>query len=138
MLAWPTILSKRSVFRKLFEEFDCTLVGNLDVEKLLSIRVHGTTLLSELKLRSIIENAKQVLKIQQEFGSFSNYCRGFLNHKPIKSYFRYGRQVPAKSPKSELISKDLIQRGLHCIGPTMVYSFMQVAGLHGATTVYED
>ncbi|GFP92707.1 probable gmp synthase [glutamine-hydrolyzing] [Phtheirospermum japonicum] len=128
-LAWPMILSKRSIFRKLFEEFDPTLVGNLDADKLLSMRVQGSTLLSEPKLRSIIENAKQVLKIQQEFGSFSNYCWRFVNHKPIKSGFRYGRHVPAKTPKSELISKDLMQRGFRCTGPTVVYSFMQVAGL---------
>ncbi|KAL3640816.1 hypothetical protein CASFOL_015784 [Castilleja foliolosa] len=128
-LSWPMILSKRSVFRKLFDDFDPTSVANIDAEKLLSMRVHGCTLLSEPKLRSIIENAKQVLKIQREFGSFSNYCWRFVNHKPIKSGFRYGRQVPAKTPKSELISKDLMQRGFRCIGPTVVYSFMQVSGL---------
>ena len=69
------------------------------------------------------------LQIQQEFGSFSNYCWRFVNQKPLRNGFRYGRQVPAKTPKAELISKDLMQRGFRCVGPTVVYSFMQVAGI---------
>lgn len=70
-----------------------------------------------------------LLQIQQEFGSFSNYCWRFVNNRPIRNGFRYGRQVPAKTPKSELISKDLMQRGFRCVGPTVVYSFMQVSGM---------
>lgn len=69
------------------------------------------------------------MQIQEEFGSFSNYCWRFFNHKPIKNGFRYARQVPAKSPKAELISKDLMQRGFRCVGSTVIYSFMQVAGM---------
>lgn len=52
-----------------------------------------------------------------------------MNHKPVRNEFRYGRQVPVKTPKAELISKDLMRRGFQCVGPTVVYSFMQVAGL---------
>lgn len=69
------------------------------------------------------------LQVQQEFGSFSNYCWSFVNHKPIRNGFRYGRQVPVKSPKAEVISKDLMKRGFRCVGPTVIYSFMQVAGI---------
>ncbi|KAJ6391090.1 hypothetical protein OIU77_025148 [Salix suchowensis] len=68
------------------------------------------------------------LLIQQEFGSFSNYCWRFVNQKPLRNGFRYARQVPVKTPKAELMSKDLMQRGFRCVGPTAVYSFMQVAG----------
>ena len=70
-----------------------------------------------------------VSQVQQEFGSFSNYCWAFTNHKPIKNGFRYGRQVPVKSPKADLISKDMLQRGFRCVGPTVIYSFMQVSGI---------
>ena len=69
------------------------------------------------------------LQIQQEFGSFSNYCWSFVNYKPIRNGFRYARQVPVKTPKAETISKDLMHRGFRCVGPSVVYSFMQVAGL---------
>lgn len=69
------------------------------------------------------------LQVQQEFGSFSNYCWRFMNNKQLRNAFRYARQVPVKTPKAELISKDLMQRGFRCVGPTVVYSFMQVAGI---------
>ncbi|XP_051139669.1 uncharacterized protein LOC127257335 [Andrographis paniculata] len=127
--SWRVILSKRAVFRKLFEDFIPTSVANLDVGRLLSTRVPGGMLLSEPKVRAVVENAKQVLKIQQELGSFSNYCWQFGSHKATKRGFRNGRQVPVKSPKSEQMSKDLMKRGLGCVGATVVYSFMQVAGL---------
>ncbi|KAG6437977.1 hypothetical protein SASPL_102908 [Salvia splendens] len=123
-LSWPLILSKRAVFRKVFNDFDPKSVASLDDKRLPSVR-----LLSEPKVRAIVDNAKQMLKIQQEFASFSNYCWRFVNHKPIKSGFRYARQVPSKTPKSDLMSRDLMQRGFRCVGPTVVYSFMQVAGL---------
>ncbi|KAF5943261.1 hypothetical protein HYC85_020903 [Camellia sinensis] len=126
---WPAILNRRDIFRKLFDNFDPSSVAKFTEKKLLSLRSNGSTLLSEPKLRAIVDNANQTLKIQQEFGSFSNYCWSFVNHKPIRNGFRYARQVPVKTPKAELISKDLMQRGFRCVGPSVVYSFMQVAGL---------
>ena len=69
------------------------------------------------------------LQIQKEFGSFSNYCWSFVNKKPIRNRFRYTRQVPVKTPKAEFMSKDMMRRGFRCVGPTVVYSFMQVAGI---------
>lgn len=69
------------------------------------------------------------MQVIDEFGSFDKYIWSFVNHKPIVGQFRYPRQVPVKSPKSEVISKDLIRRGFRGVGPTVVYSFMQVAGL---------
>ncbi|KAJ6326177.1 hypothetical protein OIU78_013305 [Salix suchowensis] len=70
-----------------------------------------------------------ICKVTDEFGSFDNYIWNFVNHKPIVSQFRYYRQVPAKTPKAELISKDLVKRGFRSVSPTVIYSFMQVAGL---------
>ncbi|PSS19782.1 GMP synthase [Actinidia chinensis var. chinensis] len=126
---WPAILSKRDMFRKFFDDFDPSLVAKFTEKKVLSLRSNGSTSLSEPKLRAVVENANQTLKIQQEFGSFSNYCWSFINHKPIRNGFRYARQVPVKIPKAEIISKDLMHRGFRCVGPSVVYSFMQVAGL---------
>lgn len=128
-LSWLAILHMRDIFRKLFDQFDPSSIAQFTEKKLLSLRFNGNLLLSEPKLRAVVENAKQMLKIQQEFGSFSNYCWRFVNQKPLRNGFRYGRQVPAKTPKAELISKDLMQRGFRCVGPTVVYSFMQVAGI---------
>ncbi|XP_011017297.1 PREDICTED: uncharacterized protein LOC105120690 isoform X3 [Populus euphratica] len=131
-LSWPAILHMRDIFWKLFDNFDPSSIAQFTEKKLLSLRFNGNLLLSEPKLRAVVENAKQMLKvtiqIQQEFGSFSNYCWRFVNHKPLRNGFRYARQVPVKTPKAELISKDLMRRGFRCVGPTAVYSFMQVAG----------
>ncbi|CAN1181239.1 Probable GMP synthase [glutamine-hydrolyzing], partial [Linum perenne] len=67
--------------------------------------------------------------IQQEFGSFSSYLWRFVNNQPVRNGFRYARQVPAKTLKAELISKDLMQRGIRCVRPTVVYGFMEAAGI---------
>ncbi|XP_065880445.1 uncharacterized protein [Euphorbia lathyris] len=128
-MSWPAILHTRDIFRKLFENFDPSSVAQFTEKKLLTLKVNGNLLLSEPKLRAIVENAKLVLKIQQEFGSLSYYCWRFVNHKPQRSGYRYARQIPVKTPKAEVISKDLMQRGFRCVGPTVVYSFMQVAGI---------
>ncbi|KAL8166068.1 hypothetical protein V2J09_007567 [Rumex salicifolius] len=126
---WISILSKRDLFRALFGNFNPASVAEFSEEKLLFICKDDNALLSESKLRAVVENAKQILKVQEEFGSFSSYCWRFVNNQPTKNGYRYARQVPIKTPKSELISKDLMRRGFRCVGPTVVYSFMQVSGM---------
>ncbi|KAL4334483.1 hypothetical protein GQ457_07G026090 [Hibiscus cannabinus] len=128
-LSWPTILKKRDTFRKLFDDFDPSSIAQFTEKKMLSLKIDGCLLLSEPKLRAIVENAKVTLKVQQEFGSFSSYCWGFVNHKSLRNGFRYARQVPVKTPKAEVMSKDMMRRGFRCVGPTVVYSFMQVTGI---------
>lgn len=128
-LPWPTILSKRHIFREVFADFDPVTVSKLNEKKILAPGSTASSLLSELKLRSIIENARQISKVIDEFGSFDEYIWSFVNHKPIVSRFRYPRLVPAKTPKADVISKDLVRRGFRCVSPTVIYSFMQVAGL---------
>lgn len=128
-LSWPMILQLREVFRKFFANFDPSCVAHFDEKKMLCVKVNGKPLLSEPKLRAVIENAKQTIKIQEEFGSFSNYIWSFVSHKPIRNGFRYARQVPIKTPKAEVISKNMMQRGFCSVGPTVIYSFMQVSGM---------
>ncbi|KAJ3708048.1 hypothetical protein LUZ61_011753 [Rhynchospora tenuis] len=128
-LTWPEILSKRQTFREVFMEFDPLAVSKLNEKMLLMPSNTATSLLSEPKIRAIIENSRQILKIIEEFGSFDRYCWNFVNQKPVVNKFKYPRQVPVKSPKADLMSKDLIKRGCRCVGPSVVYSFMQVAGL---------
>ncbi|KAJ8477618.1 hypothetical protein OPV22_021345 [Ensete ventricosum] len=128
-LTWPVILSKRHIFREVFLDFDPVAVSKLNEKKILVPGSTASSLLSEPKIRAIIENARQILKITDEFGSFDKYCWSFVNYKPIVSKFRYPRQVPVKSPKADVISKDLVKRGFRSVGPTVVYSFMQSSGL---------
>ncbi|GMY35626.1 putative gmp synthase [glutamine-hydrolyzing] [Fagus crenata] len=128
-LTWPTILSKKHIFREVFADFDPVAVSKLNEKKMIAPGSTASSLLSELKLRSIIENARQISKVIDEFGSFDKYIWSFVNHKPIVSRFRYPRQVPVKTPKADVMSKDLVRRGFRCVGPTVIYSFMQVAGI---------
>ncbi|XP_027072903.1 uncharacterized protein LOC113776143 [Coffea eugenioides] len=128
-LTWPSILSRRQIFREVFADFDPTVVAKLNEKKIIAPGSTASSLLSELRLRAIIENARQISKVIDEFGSFDKYIWSFVNHKPLVSRFRYPRQIPVKTPKADVISKDLMRRGFRCVGPTVVYSFMQVAGL---------
>ncbi|MBA0816921.1 hypothetical protein Gohar_001531 [Gossypium harknessii] len=128
-LTWPAILSKRQMFREVFMDFDPAAVSKLNEKKLIAPGSVSSSLLSELKLRAIIENARQISKVIDEFGSFDEFIWSFVNHKPIISKFRYPRQVPVKTPKADVISKDLVRRGFRSVGPTVIYSFMQVAGI---------
>lgn len=128
-LTWPTILSKRHLFREVFHGFDPIAVSKMSDKKIAALGNPATSLISEVKLRGFIENARQVCKIADEFGSFDKYIWGFINHKPIVNKFRYPRQVPIKTSKADSISKDLVRRGFRGVGPTVVYSFLQVAGL---------
>ncbi|KAG5225918.1 hypothetical protein OIU76_026929 [Salix suchowensis] len=128
-LTWPAILSKRHIFREVFADFDPIAVSKFNEKKIIAPGSTATSLLSELKLRAIIENARQISKVIDEFGSFDKYIWSFVNYKPIVSRFRYPRQVPVKTPKADAISKDLVRRGFRSVGPTVIYSFMQVAGI---------
>ncbi|KAJ9693140.1 hypothetical protein PVL29_012049 [Vitis rotundifolia] len=128
-LTWPAILKKRHIFREVFLEFDPIAVSKLNEKKIVTPGSPATLLVSELKLRSVIENARQICKIIGEFGSFDQYIWGFVNHKPMVGRFRYPRQVPVKTAKADVISKDLVKRGFRSVGPTVIYSFMQVAGI---------
>ncbi|XP_057967001.1 uncharacterized protein LOC131157119 [Malania oleifera] len=128
-LSWPVILNKRHIFREVFWDFDPVAVSKLNEKKIAVPGSSASSLLSELKLRAIIENARHVCKIMDEFGSFDKYIWGFVNQKPIVSRFRYPRQVPVKTAKADLVSKDLVRRGFRSVSPTVVYSFMQAAGI---------
>ncbi|KAF8393030.1 hypothetical protein HHK36_021271 [Tetracentron sinense] len=128
-LTWPAIISKRHMFREVFFDFDPAAVMKLKEKKITAPGSPACSLLTEPKLRAIIENARQISKIIDEFGTFDKYIWSFVNHKPIVSRFRYPRQVPVKTPKADVISKDLVRRGFRSVGPTVIYSFMQVAGI---------
>ncbi|KAH7857796.1 hypothetical protein Vadar_016539 [Vaccinium darrowii] len=125
-LSWPAILNKRHAFREVFLDFDPIAVSKLNEKKILT---PGSALISEVKLRATIENARQTNKIIDEFGSLDKYIWSFVNHNPTVNHFRYPRQVPIKTSKADAISKDLVRRGFRGVGPTVVYSFMQVVGM---------
>jgi len=128
-MAWPVILSKRDTFREVFMDFDPRLVSKLNEKKFLGPCSPARSLLSEHRLRTIVENAHELLKVIEEFGSFDEYCWGFLNYKPMVGRYRSPREVPLRTPKAEALSQDLMRRGLRGVGPTVIYAFMQAVGM---------
>ncbi|KAG0543737.1 hypothetical protein BDA96_02G214600 [Sorghum bicolor] len=129
-MAWPAILSKRDTFREVFMNFDPQLVAKLNEKKFLAPCSPASSLLSQHRLRIIIENARELLKVIDEFGSFDSYCWSFMsNNRPMVGGYRNTREVPLRTAKADAISQDLMRRGFLGVGPTVVYAFMQAVGM---------
>ncbi|XP_059655030.1 uncharacterized protein LOC132302169 [Cornus florida] len=126
---WTEILKRKKVFREAFAGFDANIVAEMGEKKITEIVSNKEIMLAESRVRCIVDNAKCILKIVREFGSFSSYMWGYVNSKPIINKYRYPRNVPLRTPKAEAISKDLLKRGFRFVGPVIVYSFMQAAGM---------
>ena len=128
-LSWNTILQKRVNFRKAFDNFDYHKIARYGEKKVEELLNDTGIIRNKLKIRAAIANANALLKVQNEFGSFSNYVWKFVNYKPIINQFKALEELPAKTKQSELISKDLKKRGFKFVGPTIIYSFMQAVGM---------
>ncbi len=128
-LSWSTILNKRQHFREAFDGFDWEKVAVYNEAKELELLQNKGIIRNKLKVKAAITNAKAFIKIREEFGSFDTYLWAFVNHKPIVNHFKTMGDVPAVSPQAEALSKDLKKRGFKFVGPTIIYAFMQAAGL---------
>ncbi|CAM8938949.1 unnamed protein product [Rhodiola kirilowii] len=126
---WTEILKRKEVLREVFSEFDPTKVAKMEENMILETVSNKALMLPESRIRCIVDNAKCILQVAMERGSFSNYVWEFVNFKPIINKYRYSRNVPLRSPKAESMSKDLLRRGFRFVGPVIVHSFMQAAGL---------
>ncbi|EAQ99874.1 DNA-3-methyladenine glycosylase I [Maribacter sp. HTCC2170] len=128
-LSWITILRKRENFRKAFNHFDYKKIATYGDAKIEALLNDAGIIRNKLKVHSAISNAQSFMKIQEEFGSFSNYIWGFVNNKPIKNSLLDYKEGPANTPLSDKISKDLKKRGFKFVGSTVVYAFMQAIGM---------
>ncbi|GAB1307932.1 DNA-3-methyladenine glycosylase I [Urechidicola sp. KH5] len=128
-LSWITILKKRENFRLAFDGFNYNAIANYDVKKYESLLKNQGIIRNKLKINSAITNAQSFIKIQNEFGSFSNYIWSFTEGKPIINNFETIKNVPANTALSDKISKDLKKRGFKFVGATVVYAFMQATGM---------
>ncbi|KAI9105042.1 hypothetical protein K1719_022758 [Acacia pycnantha] len=126
---WTEILKRKEILREVFAGFDPHTVAKMEEKDIMEIESNKALSLAESRVRCIVDNAKCIVKIVRECGSFSNYIWGHVNHKPTINKYKYPRNVPLRSPKAEAISKDLVKRGLRLVGPVIVHSFMQAAGL---------
>ncbi len=128
-LSWSTILNKRENYRRAFAGFDPAKVAKFDkrrVERLLQDR---GIVRNRLKVEGAVQNARAFLRIQKEFGSFDKYIWSFVGGKTRHNRWTRVRQIPAETPESRAMSKDLKQRGFRFVGPTICYAYMQAAGM---------
>lgn len=128
-LSWSTILHKRENYRKAFDNFEPQKVARYGDKKFAALMNDAGIVRNRLKIQAAIDSAKAFLKVQEEFGSFDTYIWGFVRGKPIQNEWNSLKEIPAKTPLSETISKDLIKRGFRFVGPTIVYAHMQATGM---------
>ena len=128
-LSWITILKKRENFRKAFDNFDYKKIAQYSEDKIQDLLLDAGIIRNKLKVYSAVSNAIAFMKIQEEFGSFSKYIWGFVDGNPINNNIQSLKDVPATTPLSDAISKDLKKRGFKFVGSTVVYAHMQATGM---------
>lgn len=128
-LSWITILRKRENFRKVLDDFDYRKIAEYSEEKIEGLMKEEGIVRNRAKINATRTNAQAFIKIQEEFGSFSNYIWSFVNGKSIQNSVIEYRKAPATTPVSEALSKDLKKRGFKFVGPTVIYAHMQATGM---------
>ncbi len=128
-LSWSTVLNKREGYRKAFANFDPVKVARFSEKKIETLIQNSSIIRNRLKITSAVSNARAFLAIQKEYGSFDTYIWAFVGGKPLQNRWKTMAEVPATSPESDALSKDLKQRGLKFVGSTILYAHLQAAGL---------
>jgi DNA-3-methyladenine glycosylase I len=128
-LSWSTILKKRPAYREAFDHFDPGKVAQYHEAKIESLMTNAGIVRNRLKIRSAVQNARAFLAIQKEFGSFDRYVWRFVGGGVLNGRRRRFEDVPARTPESDAMSKDLAKRGFNFVGSTICYAFMQATGM---------
>ena len=128
-LSWLTILKKRQNYRQAFDNFDCERVARYTEQDVERLRADAGIVRNRLKIKSAINNAQGVLDLQQQYGSLSSYLWDWVDNTPLQNSWRLLADVPASTPLSDAISKDLKKRGFTFFGSTICYAFMQAVGM---------
>jgi DNA-3-methyladenine glycosylase I len=127
-LSWSTILNKRENYRRVFDRFDARRVAQYDARKVRALLSEPGIVRNKLKIASAIQNAKAFLRVQQEFGRFDAYVWQFVGGETKVNPWKV-LQIPARTPESDAMSKDLKRRGFNFVGSTICYAFMQAVGM---------
>jgi len=128
-LSWLTVLKKRDNYRKAFDNFDAAKIARYDDKKVKKLLNNEGIIRNRLKIASAIANAKAFLAVSREFGTFDKYIWKFVDGKPLKNSFPHHKKLPAKTPRSDAMSRDLKKRGFNFVGSTICYAFMQAVGM---------
>ena len=128
-LSWITILKKREAFRAAFDGFDPVKVAQYDEAKVEALLKNEGIIRNRLKINAAVTNAKAFLEVQKNHGSFQRFIWAYVNNTPIQNHWARMEDVPASTPLSDQISKDLKKLGFKFVGSTIVYAFMQAIGM---------
>jgi len=128
-LSWLTILRKRENFRMAFDNFDFEKIAAYGEDKIAELLQDAGIIRNKLKVNAAVKNAQHFIKIREEFGSFDKYIWGFVGGKTLVNHFKSHDELPAKTSLSDRVSKDLKKRGFSFVGSTIIYAYMQAAGL---------
>lgn len=128
-LSWATILKRRKGYREAFADFDPEIVATYSEEKIQELLLFEGIIRNKLKVRGAVTNAQKFLEVQKEFGSFDAYIWNFVGGTPIINSRKDMSEIPATSPESDALSKDLKKRGFKFVGSTIMYAHMQACGL---------
>lgn len=128
-LSWDTILRKRENYRNAFAGFDPEAVARFNERAVERLLADPGIVRNRLKILSAIRNAEAFLRVREEFGSFDAYLWRFVDGRPRRNAWRSPKQIPARSPESDALSKELKRRGFNFVGSTICYAFMQAVGM---------
>jgi DNA-3-methyladenine glycosylase I len=128
-LSWETILKKRDNYRLAFDGFDARRIADYDARKVARLMADPGIVRNRLKIAATIRNAKAFLAVQREHGSFDAYVWRFVGGSPIRNRWRSTAEVPARTPESDALSRDLSSRDFAFVGSTICYAFMQAVGM---------
>jgi DNA-3-methyladenine glycosylase I len=128
-LSWSTILKKREGYSLAFDNFDAEKIANYDDKKISELIANPNIVRNKLKINAAVTNAQAFLAVQQDFGNFDAYIWQFVDGKPLHNAWKNAAEVPASTPISDLMSKDLKKRGFKFVGSTICYAYMQAVGM---------
>ena len=128
-LSWLTILKRREGYREAFDHFDAKKIARYDKKKTDALMKNPGIIRNRLKIAATVANARAFLEVQKESGTFDRYIWSFVGGKPRRNSRKRGESLPAQTPESEAMSKDLKKRGFRFVGPTICYAFMQAVGM---------
>jgi len=128
-LSWLTVLQRRESYRAAFDSFDAEMIARYGTRQKKRLLANPGIIRNRLKIEAAVANAQAFLAVQKELGSFSAYLWQFVNNAPLVNRWESVRQVPAVTPESKAMSRDLKKRGFRFVGPTICYAFMQAVGM---------
>ena len=128
-LSWLTVLRKRENYRKAYDNFDPLIISKYNGKKIKKLLNNPGIIRNKMKIEASINNAKRFLEIQKEFGSFDRYIWSFTDYKQVVNKWKSIEEIPSKTELSDMISKDLKERGFTFVGSTIIYAHLQAVGI---------